>query len=190
MRMKPIFLVMCLIGALMMAWTFSLGWRFNAGKAEIEQRYYAGEEISQAEQERIGAMIGPHFVWGMVTGLYISLIHSIVLVYFLGTGKAIKEQTEMQNWSEERFYVPSKKHMGQAVIPAVFGIVALICAAFSGGFTMIGLLPPTGHLIIAGLGIFAQIPIWLREYIVIDANGRLMDQVVEELGGDDVRLAL
>ncbi len=190
MRMKPIFLVLCLIGVAMMAWTFTLGWRFHYGKADLERRYYAGEQITDDEQGEIGALIGPHFVWGMVSGLYISFIHSIVLVYFLGTGKAIKEQTDLQGWSEDRFYNPQKKYMGQAVIPAVLGILGLIVAAFSGGFTMIQVFPPWVHLTIAAIGIFGQIPVWIREYMVIGANGRMMDEVVDVLGGDDIRLTL
>lgn len=190
MRMKPIFLGMCLIGVAMMAWTFALGWRYHYGAEDLQRRAIAGETIDQAQADAVGGLIGPHFVWGMLSGLYISLIHSIVLVYFLGTGKAIKEQTELQNWSEETYYLPSKKHMGQAVIPCVLGILGLILAAFSGGFALIQVFSPTIHLVLASIGIFAQLPIWIRQYIVIDANGRLMDQVVERLGGDDIRLTL
>jgi hypothetical protein len=188
--MKPIFLVLCVIAAAMMAWTFSLGWRFQQGRADLQRRMAAGEVVTTAEIDAYGDLFPQHFVWGMVTGLYVSLIHSIVLVYFLGTGKAIKEQTDLQNWDEATYYLPSRKHMGQAVIPCVLGITGLILAAFSGGFTMIGMLPPMGHLIIAGLGVTAQIPIFIRQYILIHANGRLMDEVVERLGGDDIRLTL
>lgn len=170
MRMRPIFLGMCAIGATMMAWTFSLGWRIHYNDAH--------------------ELIGSHFVWGMGTGLFISLIHSIVLVYFLGTGKAIKEQTDLQNWDQALYYLPSKKHMGRAVIPCVLGILGLIIAAFSGGFTLIQALPPWAHLSIAALGTVGQIPIWIWQYLIIASNGRLMDQVVERLGGDDIRLAL
>lgn len=181
---------MCAIAAAMMAWTFSLGWRYHYGRLDLERRVAAGEQVAQAEADAHSGLIPRHFVWGMGTGLFVSLIHSIVLVYFLGTGKAIKEQTEFQNWDEATYYLPSRKHMGQAVIPCVLGITGLIIAAFSGGFTLIQLLPPWGHLAIAALGTVGQIPIWIRQYIVISANGRLMDQVVERLGGDDVRLAL
>lgn len=190
MRMKPIFLVMCLIGIAMMGWTFSLGWRYHYGNAELQRRAVAGEAIAQADADAVGGLIAPHFVWGMLSGLYVSLIHSIVLVYFLGTGKAIKEQTELQNWPEETYYLPSKKHMGQAIIPSMLGIIGLIVAAFSGGFALIQVFSPTVHLILAAIGVFGQIPIWIRQYVVIHANGRLMDEVVERLGGEDIRLAL
>ena len=48
---------------------------------------------------------------------------------------------------------------------------------------MIRLLPPSGHLLIALAGVFAQCGIYVWEAAIIRENGRLMDQVVDHMEG-------
>ncbi|MBI3735981.1 hypothetical protein HY256_05665 [Candidatus Sumerlaeota bacterium] len=190
MRMKPIFLFLALISSLMMAYTFSVGWRLHYGREDFARRRAAGEQIADAEQHAVNGLIVPHFIWSMMTGIVVCLTHSVVLTYFLGTGKAIQEQTELQNW-DETYNTARRKLMGKAVIPASLGIVFICAAAFSGGFAMIQKLPGWAHLAVVILSFAAQGGIFLRELAIIHENGKLMDQIIDRLGGDEnIRLTL
>lgn len=185
MRMKPILIVLVLAASIMMAWTFSLGWRLHYGKLMITE----GLVTDQAEAETINELIIPHFIWAMITGIAVSFVHSIVLTYFLGTGKAIKEQMEINHWDQKE-YLEWRGLMAKAVIPAAIGIVMIAVAAFSGGFAMMTTISPDAHLIISGLGVFGQIPIFLREIQIVMLNGKLMDRVLDRMGEKDIRLTL
>ncbi len=187
--MKPIFLFLCAVSVATMLYTFSLGWRRHYGLAAIEERLAAGQQVSLIEIETYSNLIGPHFVWAILAGISVCLTHSVVLTYFLGTGKAIQEQTELQNWSEE-YNEARRKLMGKAVIPAVTGILCIAIAAFAGGFALIRTISPEVHLVISSLGVLAQFPVFARELAIIHENGKLMDKIIERLGGDNIRIAL
>lgn len=190
MRMKPLFLIVCAFSLAWMAYTFVIGWNYHYGMARIEQQVEeTGQPVTQEEYDEVGGLVGRHFIFGMLTGIIVSAVHSLVLVYFVGTGKAIKEQMETQNWGEDE-YNESKKYMGQAIVPTALGIIAIILASFSGGFALIQTIHPDAHMVIALAGTFGQIPIYAREYVIIGRNGKLMDRVVDRLGGEDVRVAL
>ncbi len=187
MRMKPILFLLVIFAFGMMGYTFSIGWSYHLHRAVQERENPAGKPKDMIPAS--GPTIGSHFIWGMMTGIAVSLTHTIVLTYFLGTGKAIKEQMELRQW-DSKDYDDWKKLMAKAVIPASLGIVLIVIAAFSGGFTLIGKFPPSVHMVIAAVGIFGQVPIYLREFAVIRLNGELMDKIIEKLGGDDLKLTL
>lgn len=189
MRMKPIFAFLVALAMGVVGYTFALGWRYHHGHAALAAREAKGEMISEAETEGMGSVFRRHFVWGMLSGVTVCLVHSVVLTYFLGTGKAIKEQTELQNWDDED-YLRWKKLMARSVLPSSLGIALICVMAFSGGFTMIRKLPPDAHMAIAAAGYFLQIPLFMMQWRAIAENGRLMDKIVEKLGGENVRLAL
>ncbi len=192
MRMQPIFLALCAVSFLLLGYTFQLGRTYHLGSATGPD----GEVVAVQSADGAGApegafgwgLLGTHFVMGIASGIFVCFVHSIVLVYFLGTGKAIKEQMELQNWAEEP-YERSRKIMGQSLMPATAGIVLVIIAAFSGGFSLIQVADPDVHMLIAACGIMGQIPVYARQWTLIRENGRLMDEVVERLGGDDIRIA-
>jgi len=188
MRMKPILIFLALIAGVVMAFTFSLGLRYHYGRAVLEERMLKGEVITEAERNAVGNIFPRHFVWGMLTGIIVSGVHTLVLTYFLGTGKAIKEQMELQQWGSEE-YDRWKKLMARSVAPSSLGIILIVIAAFSGGFTMITKLPPTGHLIIATICVLGQVPIIMWEIAIIRENGKIMDRIVNKLG-EDVKLTI
>jgi len=189
MKMKRIFLFLCAVSIAAMLYTFALGWRRHHGLAALEERRAAGGQVYLDEVEALSSLIGPHFVWAILAGISVCLTHSVVLTYFLGTGKAIQEQTELQNWSEE-FNIARRKLMGRAVVPAVVGILAIAGAAFAGGFALIRTISPETHLVLSSLGVLAQFPVFAREYAIIHENGKLMDKIIERLGGENIRIAL
>jgi len=187
--MKFIFPLLALGSLAVAGYTFWLGWRFHDGTVELARREAEGQPPAADERAAIGALIGPHFVWGMASGVAVAFVHSVVLVYFLGTGKAIKEQMELRHW-DGVLHGRSKRLMAQSILPASAGIVLIVLGAFSGGFAMIQFLPPEVHLAIAALALAGQAVAYVVEFALIVENGRLMDAVIERLGGDDVRLVL
>jgi hypothetical protein len=189
MRMQPIFILIAAISMAMLVYTFSLGWRFHYGKMDQARRAEAGQVVPQAEVDEVGTLVGTHFKWAIFTSIFVCFVHSLVLVYFLGTGKAIKEQVELQNW-DDADHKYSLKLMAKAVIPSCAGIVLIIIASFSGAFTLIAMLPPDAHMAIAAFGMFGQLPIYVRQFVIIRENGRLMDRILDRLEGENVRVAL
>ena len=185
----PIFLLLVAIALGCQIYTFSLGWRYHYGHARSLENAEAGRADEPGEAESLGRLIPAHFVWGMVTGVIVCFLHSIVLVYFLGTGKAIKEQMELQNW-DSTDHDHAKRVMSRAVFPTASGIVLVLITAISGGFTLIQALHPDLHMVIAVVAIGGQIPIFARQLSLIRENGQLMDRVIERLGGEDIRIAL
>lgn len=189
MRMKSILVILAAVSFAMLFYTFSLGWRYHYGKRSLDAREDAGEIVTQSEKDAVGDLIPRHFVWGMITGIMVALTHSVVLTYFVGTGKSIKEQIELgvvPQSEHDRW----RKHMGHSIAPTSLGILLAIVAAFSGGFAMIRAVPPWVHLALAVVGIVGQIPIIIYELIVIGENGRLLDDVIERTGGGDIRMTL
>lgn len=189
MRMQPIFISLALLAFVFLGYNFTIGLRFHYGKADLDRRSGSGQVISEPEREAHGNLIGRHFVWGISSGVFACFVHSLVLVYFLGTGKAIKEQIELRNWDSSEHDV-SKKLMAKAVLPTVCGILLVIMMAFSGGFTLIAALPPGGHLAIALAGLLGHIPVFARQLILIRENGRLMDRVLDRIDQSGVTIAL
>lgn len=189
MRMQPIFIFLAAVSFAFLGYTFWLGFSRHERMAELDERRQKGQVIAEAEEEAVSLLIGKHFVWGMGSGVFVCFVHTIVLVYFLGTGKAIKEQMELQNW-DSTDHDTSKKLMAKAVVPSVIGVALVVAAAFAGGFTLISVLSPETHLAIAGFAIFGELPVFARQLQIIRENGRLMDRVLEKLDGPNVRIAL
>ena len=189
MRMRPIFIVMVLASLGLMGYTFALGWRFHYGQADIDRRIERGEAVDAAHDEAVGSLLPRHFVFGLITGFAISFLHSVVLVYFLGTGKAIKEQMELQNW-DSTDHDHSRKLMAKALVPSAVGLLLVIIIAISGGFALIQMIPPDVHMVISVIGIIVQFPVFFRQYTIIGENRLLMDKIVARLGGENIRIAL
>jgi hypothetical protein len=188
MRMKPIFIFLAAVATLLGVYAWSLGWRLHAGRQALDQRRDRGEVVSEAEASAVGEIIGPHFVWSMLAGVVTCLVHSLVLTYFLGTGKAIQDQIDRGRF-DESYNTARRRLMAQAVIPATAGIVLIAVGAFSGGFALITRISPAAHLIIASIGVVGQWPIYLREFVIIHENGKLLDRMVDQLG-EDIRLTV
>lgn len=142
-----------------------------------------------AEAPAAGDYFGAHLRWAWFGCLFICLTHSLALVYFLGTGKLIREQVDLGKLDED-FYKRSRKLMSQAIVPAVAAILAIFGAFLSGGFTLIQWLSPVSHLIAAATALAIQGAVFIRQFQIIHRNGKLMDEVMEKLGAESLGVAL
>lgn len=78
-----------------------------------------------------------HWAAGLVTGIFTLLIHSIVFMHFIGTGKGIKEAVESYGLPDdpETGYVRRTKKLKARVFPhATFASLAIIVAIWFGGW--------------------------------------------------------
>ena len=107
----------------------------------------------------------------------------------MGTIPSTRGGMELQNW-DSADYDRTKRVMTRAIPPTVLGIVLIIIAAFSGGFTMIQMLPPTAHLILATAGFLGQVPIIFWQYTIITENGRILADVEARLKSEGARVVL
>ena len=78
-----------------------------------------------------------HWSAGLVTGIFTLLVHSIVFMHFIGTGKGIKEAVEGHRFEDDpqTGYVRRTKRLKARVFPhATFASLAIIVAIWLGGW--------------------------------------------------------
>ncbi|MBI5395481.1 MAG: hypothetical protein HZA91_09325 [Verrucomicrobia bacterium] len=78
-----------------------------------------------------------HWAAGLVTGVFTLLVHSIVFMHFIGTGKGIKESVESYDLPNDpqTGYVRRTKKLKARVFPhATFASLAIIAAIWLGGW--------------------------------------------------------
>lgn len=134
-----------------------------------------------------GLITGPryfdyHFALGLVTTFFACLGHTVVLTYFMATGKMIKLAVEDAALDVELFQQARalKRRAFRAVIG---GIIMLIGAALAGGWVTYRPEWSELHLGLALVASGAQLAAWWVEYAAISANGRLMDEVFRRHAG-------
>jgi hypothetical protein len=127
-------------------------------------------------QVRGEAWFATHFALGLMSTLFICLCHCVVLAYFMATGKmmrvAIQEAALDSALSQSAQRLKIKAYA--VLMPAL--LIALL-AAFSGGWATINPSRSRIHLALIILSMLVQLAAFYREYTLIDANGRLMDDV-------------
>lgn len=191
--MRPILVFFFLASLSMLCGTFWLGFSYHGKRASIEARDLRGEFVQPAERDALA--IGPHIQLGWLTCLVVALTHSLVLVYHLGTGKALKNEID-EGRLDPGYHPRWKRIMARSILPACAGLVLVFLAFLSGGFVMIGksffgeAFPPSAHLVVALCAIFGQAAISLWQWTLILENGRLMQEVVDKLGLDGMGVAL
>ena len=73
-----------------------------------------------------------HIMAGLFIAIFTCLVHSIIFVYFIGTGKSIKTACE-EFKLEGDFVRVTKKLKGRTFPFALFGSLSMMAAAFTGG---------------------------------------------------------
>ncbi len=110
-----------------------------------------------------------HILAGLFVTIFTCLVHCIVFVYFIGTGKSIKTACE-EFGLEGDFIQATKKLKGRSFPFALFGSLAMMAAAFTGGATATEAGSTNTHHI-AVLAAFAwNILCFVFEYKAICAN--------------------
>ncbi len=163
-----IFVVLASISNLGLAITFLLGWL-----------------IGDAASLESAGSFARHFLVALGSLLLALMVHAVVLTYFMGTGRWIEETSTAYRLDphvrEENIRLKFR------ALPAMIGCVVLLIVtaalgamadpASSGRVASGGML----HLIVASITLLANLTTSVLEYSAIEANGRLVDSVVEEV---------
>src|SRR5439155_20513195 len=90
-----------------------------------------------------------HFLLGLATSLGALLVHCIIFVYFLGTGRWVKEVTLAYEMPDEPLHKRTRT-LKRTVFPAaLFAMLITIATAAAGGARQVELWPWQVHLSLA-----------------------------------------
>ncbi|MFP6770636.1 MAG: hypothetical protein VB859_20855 [Planctomycetaceae bacterium] len=171
--MKRIFLPLALISLLILAGAFLLGLM-----------------IEDAARRSLSYQVDYH-MWTALAGLlFATLVHGLVLTYFLGTGRWAEETVRVYGLDIE-LYTASRDSKRRIMATIVGGFVLLVVAGSLGaaadpaspvGFSgVLGLSASTLHLLAATIALLTNAWIYLMEYDALDRNARLIEEIMSEV---------
>lgn len=131
-----------------------------------------------------------HFLSALAALCFATLVHAIVLTYFMGTGRWIEETSNAYQLPATFFQ--RNQSIKYRTIPAMVGAFMLLlftgalgAAAdpaapiqFQGWF---GIAPATLHLSAALLTIAANVGVNYLEFLALEKNGEIVEQVLAEV---------
>ena len=124
-----------------------------------------------------------HILAGLFVAIFTCLIHSIIFVYFLGTGKSVKTACEEYKL-EGDFVRITRKLKGRAFPFALFGSLAIMGAAFTGGAVSTHALATPIHLTTIFIAFGINIVCFFFEYKAVRANMNLFERLAAALPDD------
>jgi hypothetical protein len=122
-----------------------------------------------------------HFVLGLVAVLASLLVHCLVMTYFLGTGRLIKEVTLAYQLPDERWARPTRDLKRRNTPKAILAMLLAIAVAAAGEGAGHAGWPWELHLGLACAVLAVSVWVFRVEYHNIAFNGRLLDEVIGEV---------
>jgi len=153
--MKEIFVVLAFVGALLLGMTL-----------------FQGQKADNYDKETVH----PHIGWALGTSIYLMIVHSLILTYFMGTGFAIKEATDEYGIPEE--YLARARALKMRVFPATTLAIALVVLSVILGvstFTSSG--QASLHRPVAYIAIFVNFGVFYLQFLAVLENGRMMEKI-------------
>ena len=124
-----------------------------------------------------------HILAGLFTTLFTCLVHCIVFIYFLGTGKSIK--TACDEYRLEGDFVRATKKLKARAFPfALFGSLSIMGVALTGGATATGLISNPVHRLTVFSVMAWNALCFLFEYRAIYDNMLLIGRLAQLLPDD------
>jgi hypothetical protein len=135
--------------------------------------------------ERIDPLL--HFGLGLFTIIFNLAVHCIVFIYFLGTGRMIKEIALAYSIPDEPLPRLTRDLKRQAFPPALLAMLLPIAAAAAGQGTALMAWPWQLHLALALASLAANGWAFVVEYRTISKNAGVLHEVMGEV--DRIRAA-
>ena len=131
-----------------------------------------------------------HFLTALAALCFATLVHAIILTYFMGTGRWIEETSNAYHLPATFF--ERNQSIKYRTIPAMVGaFLLLLCTGALGAaadpasavqFAGWGkITPATFHLSAAIIAILANIAVNYLEFIALEKNGEIVEQVLTEV---------
>jgi hypothetical protein len=156
---KRIFVILALFNVLLFAGTVVLG----IGLYVDRQQYFTA-----------------YFLVGLFTTLYTTFVQSLIFIYFLGTGKWVKDTVAGKS-NEASLVDRTKKLKGMTFGFATYAAMVTVWAAISGAMTDVGILPVWVHPGSVAFAIGLNVVSYFPEAKAIGLNADLLDDA-ERLG--------
>ena len=122
-----------------------------------------------------------HFVLGMVAVLLNLLGHCLIMTYFLGTGRLVKEITLAYQLPDERWARPTRDLKRSTTPKAILAMLLSIAAAAAGEADRHLVWPWWIHLVLGCGALAFTIWVFQQEYRNIAINGRILNEVINEV---------
>ena len=128
-----------------------------------------------------------HFTLGLFTVFGSLFVHCLIFIYFLGTGRWVKEVTLAYQLPDEPWHKTTRELKRRTFPPALVGMLVAIAAAAAGqGVRLLGWPWPV-HAGLAAATLLVNGWAFLVEFRNVSRNGRILDQVLAE--ADRIRVA-
>lgn len=117
-----------------------------------------------------------HFAVALTAATAALFTHSMVMFYFIGTGKRVREEVRERHWNPE--FVQRTRLFKKRVFPwTSLAILSLMTTFILGGGTHTGVIPPWIHATLAWTTLVLQLLCFPRQVVALGQNGELMDHI-------------
>ncbi|MBI1346240.1 hypothetical protein GC163_08105 [bacterium] len=173
--MNRIFLPLSLLSTVCLIITFVLGW-------QIDDPRVADRVVQQGVQT--------HFLMALASLCFATLVHALVLTYFMGTGRWIEETSNAYRLSPELYR--ENQSIKYRVIPVLIGAFLLLLATGAFGAAAdpaspmqfsgwLGFTPAELHQALALTALAANVRAHYFEYTALFQNGEVVERVLAEV---------
>jgi hypothetical protein len=135
----------------------------------------------QRGNERDAPVYIVHFVLGLTTALTTLFVHCLVLTYFLGTGRWLKEVCLAYGMPDEGAPRQTRDIKRRNTPRILLAMTVTVAAAAAGMAAQQRAWPGWIHLLLAVFTIAVNVYVFVVEYGNVRLNGRLLDTVVAEV---------
>ena len=128
-----------------------------------------------------------HFVFGLATTMGGLLVHCLIFIYFLGTGRWVKEVTIAYKMPDEPWHKQTRELKRQTFPPALFSMLIAIAAAAAGAGAQLQAWPWYVHMTLGLLTLAINLWAFRIELRNVTINATIIDAVMQEV--DRIRTA-
>jgi hypothetical protein len=123
---------------------------------------------------------------GVLTGIYTCLVHSIVFIHFIGSGKGIKEAVQVHDLADDPqtgYVRRTRKFKARAFPFAFFSCIFILVAVWLGAAKDVGMLKGLTHAYFSYLALAFNLFAFWREYTVIRENTAMIREIDAKIEG-------
>jgi hypothetical protein len=128
-----------------------------------------------------GSDIGRHISFGIFSTLVLLLAHSMMMFYFIGKGKAVKDAMK-ENEMTGDYYRRIAAARKPVFSIATYAMIATMIAAILGASVDTQVLPPIVHGMVAYGAIACNVAAVKVELDALNASNRIVDEVNRQIG--------
>jgi hypothetical protein len=128
-----------------------------------------------------------HFIFGLGTAVGGLLVHCLIFIYFLGTGRWVKEVTIAYRLPDEPWHKQTRELKRQTFPPALFSMLIAIAAAAAGAGAQVQVWPWYVHMTLGLLTLAINLWAFRIELRCVTINAGVIEAVMQEV--DRVRAA-